>query len=87
MKGAACPGNDTLCRFNVGQAVFCLAPSGGVNGGGVDQQNGDAVLDGIDAAAFSALQAGRILFQHERFLASRTNQDIEQILRNHDGLF
>jgi hypothetical protein len=58
--------------------------SSGVNGSGVDQQDRNTVLYRVHAAAFSAFQARRILFQDERLLARRANQDVEQILRNHD---
>jgi hypothetical protein len=78
------PRNDTLCRFGGRWAWIWRSASGGVDGRGVDQQDRNAVLDRIHPAAFAAFQARRIFFQDERLLASRANQDVEQILRNHD---
>jgi len=54
---------------------------------GINQQNWNPVLNRIHPAAFSALQARRIFPQDERLLASRANQNVEQILRNHDKSF
>jgi hypothetical protein len=69
--------NDTLCRFTrAGDWIWCLV-SGRVDGRGVNQQDRDPVLNGIHAATLGAFQAGRVLFQRERLLASRTNQNVE----------
>jgi hypothetical protein len=76
--------NDTLCRFPGIRDWNWRLPSGGVDGGGVNQQNGNAVLDRVDAATRGAFQAGRIVPQRQRLLAGRTNQYVEKILRNHD---
>jgi hypothetical protein len=70
-------------------AVFGDAVSGWFNSSrfdrsGIDQQNRNTVLYWIHSTAFHAFQARGILFQGERLLASWANQDIEQILRNHD---
>jgi hypothetical protein len=81
-----CPRNDTLCRLpNLGKnQVVDLSRIGG---GSVDQQNRNSILNGIDAAALTAFQAGRILAQRQRLLASGTNQNVEEVLRNHDWPF
>jgi len=75
----------TLCVVSwAGAIVFRDATSGCINGSGVNQQNWNTVLYWIHAAAFAAFQAGRILVQDERLLTNRANQDVEQILRDHD---
>jgi len=68
-------------------AVFGDPVSACIDGSGVNQQNRDIVLDWIDAAAFTAFQARRILSQDERLLTSRAYQNVKQILRNHDERF
>jgi len=56
-----------------------------VDGCGVDQQDGDVVLNGIHAAAYAALQTFPVFFQDHRLLANRADEDVEQILGNHSG--
>lgn len=62
-----------------------LPESGGRNSSGIDEQNRDSVLYRVHAAALAAFQAGRILLQNERLFAGGANQNIEQILWNHDA--
>lgn len=54
-----------------------------VDGGGVDQHDGDIVLDWVDAAADAAFQAGAGLIHDHRLSADRANQHIKQILGDH----
>src|SRR6266496_2197524 len=74
---------DTLCRSRVASDAVCRS-SGRFNGRGIHQQNRDVVLNGIHAAACAALQALPIRFQDQRLFAHGTNQNVEQILRNHN---
>ena len=55
----------------------------GFYGGGVDEHDGDVVLDGVEAAAFAAFQAVAVVVQNHRFLANGANQHIEKIFRDH----
>jgi len=50
------------------------ARSGGVDGCGVQQHDGDIVLNGVDAAALSAFQALLIRSENYRLYANRTHQ-------------
>jgi hypothetical protein len=50
---------------------------------GVDEHDGNVVLDGVDTAAVAALQAVAVVMQNDRFLANRADQHIEKIFRNH----
>lgn len=54
-----------------------------VYGRRIDQQDGDIVLNGINAAAHAALQTFPVFFQDHRLLANRADEDVEQILGNH----
>ena len=56
------------------------------NGCGINQQDGDVVLNGVDAAAYAAFQAFAVFFQDHRFLANRADEDVEKILRNHSDI-
>ncbi len=56
-----------------------------IDGSGIDQQDRDVVLTGINAAAHAALETFPILFQDERLLANRADEDVEKILGNHDA--
>ena len=73
--------------FHETEDVFGDQVLGSINGSGINQQNRNAILYRINAAALPAFQAGRILFQNERFLTGGANQDVEQILRNHNESF
>jgi hypothetical protein len=64
---------------------FVAPASRRFNGGGVDEQDGDVVLNGIDAVAYSALQTLPVFFQDHRLLANRADDDVEKILRNHSA--
>lgn len=54
-----------------------------IDGGGINQQDRNVVLNGIHTAASTAFQALPIFFQDQRFLAKRADEDVEQILGNH----
>jgi hypothetical protein len=54
-----------------------------INNGFVDQQNRDVVPHRVNAPALQALQAFSRLFELQRLLAHRADQNFEQILRNH----
>ena len=62
-----------------------LSESEGRDGSGIDEQNRDSVLYRVHAAALAAFQAGRILLQNERLFAGRADQNVEQILWNHNA--
>ncbi|HKW16049.1 MAG TPA: serine--tRNA ligase [Terriglobales bacterium] len=62
------------------------AGSGGVNFGFLDQQNGNVVANGIYPPALGALQALVIRRNGQRLFARGANQNIEQVLRNHDRI-
>jgi hypothetical protein len=62
------------------------AVSGGVDFGFVDQQNRNVVAHRIYPAALSALQALAVALQSERFFTKRANQNVEQVLRNHERI-
>ncbi len=57
-----------------------------INDGFVNQHDRDSVTHRVDAAALGALQTLPLVFQGERFFADGTNQDVEQVLRNHGGI-
>ena len=64
---------------------FVAPASGRIRRGSVDQQDRDAVLNGIDAVAYAALQTFPVFFQDHRLLADRADEDVKQILGNHSG--
>ena len=64
---------------------FVAPASGRFRRGSVDQQDRDAVLNGIDAVAYTALQTFPVFFQDHRLLAHRADEDVEKILGNHSG--
>lgn len=57
--------------------------SGGVNLGGIHKHDWDIVLNRVDAAALAAFEAVCGCAEHDRLLADRANQYVEQILRDH----
>jgi methylenetetrahydrofolate dehydrogenase (NADP+)/methenyltetrahydrofolate cyclohydrolase len=56
-----------------------------VDFGGVDEHDGNVVLNGVDAAAFTAFEARVVVDQSHRLLADRADEHLEEVLRNHDG--
>ena len=60
--------------------------SRGVDSSFVGQQNRDIVPHRVDAAAFATFQAFGVLLMGQRLFANRTNQNIQQVLRNHDRI-
>ena len=58
-------------------------PSRSIDFGRVDQHNRDVILNRIQAFALPAFQAFTIRGREHRLLALRTNEQIQQILRNH----
>jgi hypothetical protein len=60
--------------------------SGWLGRGLINQKDRNVVAYRIDAAAFSTFQALAILFQHERLLANRANEDVEKVLGDHSGI-
>lgn len=84
--------NDTMCRsVSTQKPAVCQGRNHrgdglrlrGLDGCGVNEHDGDVILDGVDAAAFAAFQAGAVVVKNYRFLANRANQHLEKILRNH----
>jgi len=59
---------------------------GGVNFRGVDEHDGDIVLNGVNPATDRAFQTLAIGVQEHRLLAHGADQDVEQILRDHRGM-
>ena len=57
-----------------------------IDGSRVDKQNRDVILNGIDATTDSTLQTLPILFEDQRLLANRADENIEKILGNHGAL-
>jgi len=55
----------------------------GVYGSGVDQHDGDVVLDWINTAAFATLQTAAVVVESHWLFANRANEHIKKILRNH----
>jgi hypothetical protein len=58
--------------------------SGGIDDRLVDQHDRDVIPNRVDTATLGALQALSLIFEHQRFLASGTDKDVEQLLRNHE---
>ena len=74
------PRTDLLC------AKVHPLKSGWVDRRGIDEHDGDFVLNRIDPAADAAFQAESVRSRNHRFQADRAHQDIEQILRDHRRL-
>ena len=72
-------GRDAMTEYGSQGRVI----SGWINHGSIHQHDGNSVPHRVDAAALGALQALALVFQGERFLADGTDQDVEQVLRNH----
>lgn len=51
----------------------------------INQENGYVVPDRIDPVALAALQTLAILLERQRLFAEGADQDVEQILGNHDN--
>jgi hypothetical protein len=85
-------GFETLLKTRSQDFVSCgtawleVADSGGVDFGFIHQKNGDVIADGIDSATLGAFQAFAISEDSQRLLADWANQNVEQILRNHQGI-
>lgn len=56
-----------------------------LDGGFVQQHDGNVVLDGIDPAALLALQTLWVLTILERLLTGRTHQHFQQVFGDHEG--
>jgi methylenetetrahydrofolate dehydrogenase (NADP+)/methenyltetrahydrofolate cyclohydrolase len=65
--------------------IFVAPASGRIGRRSVDQQDRDAVLNGVDAVAYTALQTFPIVFLDHRLLANRAHENVEKILGNHSG--
>ena len=59
--------------------------SGGVNRGGIDEHDRNVVLYWVNPAADAAFQPLVTFSQGYRFLAKRTDEHVEEVLRNHTG--
>lgn len=64
---------------------FVAPASGRIGRRSVDQQDRNAVLNGVDAVAHTALQTFPVVFQDHRLLANRAHENVEKILGNHSG--
>jgi methylenetetrahydrofolate dehydrogenase (NADP+) / methenyltetrahydrofolate cyclohydrolase len=54
---------------------------------GVQKHDRNVILNGVDTTAVATLQALPIRLQHDRLLATRANQHVQQMLRNHAASF
>jgi hypothetical protein len=68
---------DQTRRIHVG------SNSGRIDSCGIQQHDRDVVLNRVNTATDAAFQAAAIGVENDRLFAIRTNQDVEQILRNH----
>jgi hypothetical protein len=59
---------------------------GRIDDGFVDQHDWDAVPYRVNAVALAALQTLSVVFQRQRLLADRADQDVEQVLGNHERI-
>ena len=59
---------------------------GRLNNRFIHQQDGDAVADGVNSPALSALQALAFVLQDQAFLAHRADQNFQQLWRDHGAL-
>ena len=76
---------DTLCRSGT-DCDDRIWLSGRIDHSFIRQHDGNSVANRVDAAALGTLQTLALVFQCERFLADGTDQDVEQVLRNHGGI-
>jgi hypothetical protein len=60
-------------------------PLDGVNRGGIEQHDRNVILNRVNTAALTTLQALPIRIQHHWLLAKRADQHVEEVLRNHGG--
>ena len=78
-------GRDAMTEYgSQGRVISGWIISGWINNGFIHQHDGNSVPHRVDAAALGALQTLALVFQGERFLADGTDQDVEQVLRNHE---
>ena len=66
-----------------GRVISEWVISGWINPGFIHQHDRNSVPHRIDAAALGTFKTLALVFQGERFLADGTDQDVEQVLRNH----
>ena len=59
--------------------------SGRIHGGFVHQQDGDVIPDRVDAVAGIAFKGLGVGLEDQRLLADGTDEDFEQVLRNHEA--
>jgi hypothetical protein len=67
---------DTNCRFASGSDRTSRHQSALVNGRGINEHNGDVILNRVDSAALAAFQAGALRPQEQRLLADRAYEHI-----------
>lgn len=77
-RSATWTGSDVWTR-----KAYLLSCSGGVDGGGVDEHDGDVVLDGVNPVADGAFEALSVGGREHRLLADGADQYIQEILGNH----
>jgi hypothetical protein len=61
--------------------------SGRINDGFIDQHDRNSVPHRVHSAALGTLQTLALVFQGKCLLADRADQDVEQVLRNHEKDF
>ena len=69
-----------------GKEILTGSDSGGIDRRLVNQQNWDAVADWVNTTTFGAFQAFAIALHRERFLAEWADENVEQILLNHERI-
>jgi hypothetical protein len=60
--------------------------SGSFDLGLIHQQNRNVIADGVNPVALTTFQAFAVSFQGQRLLADWANQNVQQILRNHEQI-
>ena len=74
-----------MCRFAMGEnRTLSGYLSDRINRSGVDEHDRDVILDGVHTAAFAAFETLAIRTQSHRLLADRADEDVEEILGDHD---
>jgi hypothetical protein len=58
---------------------------GRVGNGLINQQDGYVIPNWVDPVTLPTLETLPVVFEHQRLLAERTDQDVEQVLGDHGG--
>jgi hypothetical protein len=80
-------GRESAGRHNGGPIASSAPILRWLGNGFVDQQNRYVIADRVNPMALPAFQARAVVPDHQRFLAYRTDQNVEKILRDHTSYF